>query len=72
MSNGTDWNDTQENIHSATSPKKCFEMERRYGWKLKDIRKTRDSILKVDCVFYGKQTSFDDESYETDLDYLQE
>ncbi|MCL1466887.1 hypothetical protein [Argonema galeatum] len=72
MRTGTNWEDTQENIHSATSPKKCFEMEYRYGWKLKDIRKTRDSILKVDCVFYGKQTSFEDERYETDLDYLQE
>jgi hypothetical protein len=26
-------------------------MERRYGWQLKTIRKTPDSILKVDCVF---------------------
>lgn len=71
MSNGTNWDDTQENIHAATSPKKCFEMEQKYKWKIKDIRKTRDSILKVDCVFYGKQTSFEDERYETDLDYLQ-
>jgi len=33
-------------------------MERRYGWKLKTIRKTQDRILKVDCVFYGQQISF--------------
>jgi len=72
MSNNSNRDNTQENIHSATNPKKCFEMEQRYGWKLKDIRKTKDSILKVDCVFYRKQTSFEDERYETDLDYLQE
>jgi hypothetical protein len=47
-----------ENVHSAASPKKCREMERKYGWKLKDIRPNLGSILKVDCVFYGEQTSF--------------
>jgi hypothetical protein len=47
-----------ENIHSATNPKKCYEMEDRYGWKLKRIRPTKDKILKVDCIFYGEQTSF--------------
>jgi hypothetical protein len=40
------------------------EMEKKYGWRLKRIKKTRDSILEVDCIFYGKQTSFEDERYE--------
>ncbi|KYC41690.1 hypothetical protein WA1_16760 [Scytonema hofmannii PCC 7110] len=40
--------------HAAASPKHCKEMERKYGWKLVDIEKTGDSILKVDCVFKGK------------------
>jgi hypothetical protein len=47
-----------ENVHSAVSPKKCREMEKKYGWPLKDIRPNSDPILKVDCVFYGEQTSF--------------
>jgi len=39
-------------------------MARKYGWTLKAIRLTRDPILKVDCVFEGKQTSFEDKRYE--------
>lgn len=54
---------TQENVHSATDPDKCRDMERRYGWRLKRIKRTNDSTLKVDCVFYGQQTSFEDERY---------
>ncbi len=54
----------QENIHSATDPDKCRDMERKYGWELKNIRPTRNPILKVDCVFYGEQTSFEDERYD--------
>lgn len=54
----------QENVHSATDPQKCREMEQKYGWTLKTIRQTRDPILKVDCVFYGEQTSFEDERYD--------
>ena len=62
---GGDHDDSsQENIHSATDPNKCKDMERRYGWRLKRIKPTRDPILKVDCVFYGQQTSFDDERYD--------
>ncbi|MBD2184822.1 hypothetical protein H6S82_01125 [Planktothrix sp. FACHB-1355] len=53
-----------ENIHSATDPQKCRDMERKYGWKLKAIKPTSDPILKVDCVFEGEQTSFEDERYE--------
>lgn len=54
----------EENIHSVTDPAKCKEMERKYGWKIKDIKKTTDSILKIDCIFHGKQTSFEDERYD--------
>lgn len=53
-----------ENIHGATDPKKCYEMESKYGWKLKRIRPTQDSILKVNCIFYGEQTSFQDMWYD--------
>lgn len=53
----------QENVHGATDPQKCREMERKYGWKLKRIKPTKDKVLKVDCVFEGEQTSFEDERY---------
>lgn len=56
--------DQTENIHSATDPEKCREMARKYGWVLKRIKLTRDPILKVDCVFQGQQTSFEDKRYE--------
>jgi hypothetical protein len=56
--------DEPENVHSATSPDKCYEMEDKYGWQIKDIRPTKNSILKVDCVFYGEQTSFQDLWYD--------
>ena len=59
-----DYAPTQENIHSATDPQKCLEMQQKYGWELKDIRPTRDSTLKVNCVFYGEQTSFEDKRYD--------
>jgi hypothetical protein len=53
----------KENVHSATDPQKCREMAQKYQWKLKTIRPTKDKILRVDCVFYGEQTSFEDERY---------
>jgi len=28
--------DESENIHSAVSSEKCYEMEDKYGWQLKD------------------------------------
>jgi len=56
-------NEESENIHSATDPKKCTEMEKKYGWELKRVKPTKDKILKVDCVFKGEQTSFEDERY---------
>lgn len=56
--------DEPENVHSATSPDQCYEMEEKYDWQIKDIRPTQDKILKVDCVFYGEQTSFQDLWYD--------
>lgn len=57
-------NDFQkENIHSATDPAQCREMGKRNGWRLKRVEPTKDPILKVDCVFYGEQTSFEDTRY---------
>ena len=50
----------QENVHSATDPEKCREMERRYGWILKRVKTNKDLPLEVDCVFHGEQTSFQD------------
>ncbi len=51
----------QENIHSATNPEECEKMKQKYGWKLKDIRMNKEQkILKVDCIFERKQTSFED------------
>lgn len=53
----------QENVHGATDPQQCRKMGKKYGWKLKTVRPTKDKILKVDCVFEGEQTSFEDERY---------
>jgi hypothetical protein len=52
-----------KNIHSATAPEQCREMEQKYGWKLVEVRQTQDKILKVDCVFEGEQTTFEDNRY---------
>ena len=55
----------QENVHGATDPSRCEAMAKRYGWQLKAIRRTRGAMLKVDCVFFGEQTSFEDERYDS-------
>jgi hypothetical protein len=52
MSN--DNNEETTSRHSATDPDKCFEMEKKYGWKLLRFELTQDQILKVDCVFEGE------------------
>jgi hypothetical protein len=52
-----------ENHHSATDPEKCWAMGRKYRWKLKRIEQTGDRTLKVNCVFYGEQTSFEDSRF---------
>ncbi len=55
----------QENIHSATDPEECEKMQQKYGWKLKDVRiNKKQEILKVDCIFEGEQTSFEDSRYD--------
>lgn len=54
----------QENAHAATSPKQCEKMGDRNGWRLKRVEPTKDQTLKVNCIFYGEQTSFEDERYE--------
>jgi hypothetical protein len=44
--------------HSATSPQKCRDMQKKYGWKLIDIEEIENQqIFQVDCVFKG-QTEF--------------
>lgn len=52
------------NKHSAVSASDCKRMARRNGWKLRGVVPTNDAILKVDCIFAGKQTSFEDTTYE--------
>ncbi len=42
---------SQENIHAATDPTQGRVMGRRNRWKLKNVRRNKDPILKVDCVF---------------------
>jgi len=49
---------TKENVHSATDPEKCRDMERKYGWKLKRVKPTGDPTLKVDCVFLRQANFF--------------
>ncbi|HAG83751.1 MAG TPA: hypothetical protein DCL61_22030 [Cyanobacteria bacterium UBA12227] len=51
----------EENRHSAASEKNCKNMEKKYGWKLKRVEPTNNPILPVDCIFEGKQTSFQDQ-----------
>lgn len=59
--NGSDNGGDDENIHSATSEKECQKMAKRNNWELKRVDRTNNSILEVDCVFKGKQTSFQDD-----------
>ncbi len=41
------------------------KMQQKYGWKLKDVRiNKKQEILKVDCIFEGEQTSFEDSRYD--------
>jgi hypothetical protein len=48
--------DSDENIsrHAAADDEYCYEMEAKYGWRLKRIEKLQGDILKADCVFEGK------------------
>jgi hypothetical protein len=54
----------EENRHSATSASDCEKMAQNHNWELKRVEPTEDRILKVDCVFKGPQTSFQDDWYD--------
>jgi hypothetical protein len=54
----------EENRHSATSASDCQKMAQNHNWELKRVEPTEDRILKVDCVFKGPQTSFQDDWYD--------
>jgi hypothetical protein len=54
----------EENRHSATSASDCEKMAQNHNWELKRVEATEDRILKVDCVFKGPQTSFQDDWYD--------
>jgi len=47
-------NEKPESRHGATDPDKCYQIERKYGWKLLRVEKTKDKTLKVNCVFQGE------------------
>lgn len=49
------------NIHAAASAQYCEKMAKRNGWNLVDVRPNGDPILSKDCVFEGKQTSFQED-----------
>ena len=48
-----------ESRHAVTERRKCYEMEKKYDWKLVRIEPTGDKILKHNCVFEG-ETKFPD------------
>jgi hypothetical protein len=54
----------EENRHSATSASDCQKMAQNHNWELKRVEPTEDRILKVDCIFKGPQTSFQDDWYD--------
>jgi hypothetical protein len=54
----------EENRHSATSASDCEKMAQNHNWELKRVEPTEDRILKVDCIFKGPQTSFQDDWYD--------
>jgi hypothetical protein len=54
----------EENRHAAVSEKNCQKMAKDNNWELKRVEPTSSPILKVDCVFKGPQTSFQDDWYD--------
>lgn len=46
------------NVHAATDEEQCEQMGRLNNWRLIDIEPNGASILSVDCIFEGQQTSF--------------
>lgn len=49
-----------ENVHAAVTKQDCKNMGKRNQWELLRIDENGDSIMPYDCVFEGKQTSFQD------------
>jgi hypothetical protein len=47
-------NEQPESRHSVTERRRCYEMEKKYGWTLLRIEPTRDKTLKYNCVFEGE------------------
>jgi hypothetical protein len=37
--------------HAAADEACCYEMQRKYGWKLLEIEEINTNGLEVDCVF---------------------
>lgn len=60
--------DENRSRHAAASVDDCEDMEQRNGWKLVDVERTGDDVLKVDCVFDG-ETEFPKPFNETKSDW---
>jgi hypothetical protein len=60
----SEFQDEKENRHAVTDSELCRKMARKYGWKLKRIERTGIRELPYECVFEGKQTSFEDTTYD--------
>jgi hypothetical protein len=56
--------DEEENRHSAADEEACEQMGKKNGWELKRVEPNDNSILPVDCVFKGKQSSFQDDWHD--------
>jgi hypothetical protein len=46
------------NRHFATDREQCKKMGKLNGWKLIEVKPTKDPTLKAECIFEGEQTSF--------------
>jgi hypothetical protein len=42
-----------ETRHAVSQEERCETMQKKYGWTLKMIEPTGDTVLPVDCVFDG-------------------
>ncbi len=69
MPNNPNWlrydPDEDKSRHAAADEACCYEMQRKYGWKLLDIEEIDTHGLEVDCVFRG-QTEFPKSFYDTE------
>ncbi|MGB3692085.1 MAG: hypothetical protein WBG70_17230 [Spirulinaceae cyanobacterium] len=57
-------NEAPENRHSVTDKKYCYKMSRKYQWTLLRVESNGSRDLPYDCIFKGKQTSFEDKTYD--------